>query len=291
MRLQTALIVCIVLASGGIACGDGGKRSAGVATNAATAPVSAGATVPGTAVSVTAGAGPDEQAAGSIRVAAASDLRRAMTTMQSEMERTCNTRVTYVFGSSGQLKEQVLAGAGYHLFLSADTAFVEELDRAGKLVPNGRANYAVGRIVFAWRAGLPPLASVADLTRSDIKRIAIANPAHAPYGRAAQQAMSAAGVWDTVQGRLVLGENIRQATDYVEGGNADAGILALALVIDTDTPYKLVEATSHRPIIQAGGVVKGSRGELSARCVLQFILDPAGQQVLKKFGFEPVPAP
>jgi molybdate transport system substrate-binding protein len=241
--------------------------------------------------SVLTGAEPTEKPRRDIRIGAASDLRRVVTTLQPAIERACETKLTFVFGSSGQIKEQILAGADYHLFLSADTGFVEELERAGKLVPNGRATYGVGRIALAWRTGLSPLATVSDLTRADVKRISIANPGHAPYGRAAQEAMTTAGVWNDLHRTLVLGENIRQTTDYVQQGNVDAAIVALALVIDTEMPYTLIEATQHKPIIQGGGVVKGTGGELTARCALQQILDPAGQETLKRFGFEPVPAP
>lgn len=224
-----------------------------------------------------------------ITVAAAADLRRALATLQPELERACATRLTLVFGSSGQLKEQVLAGADYHLFLSADVGYVDELVRAGRLEAEGAGPYAVGRLALAWRRDLPPLSGITDLTRSDITHIAIANPGHAPYGRAAQQALTAAGLWERLQPRLVLGENIRQATDYVQGGNADAGLVALALVIDTDTPYVLVPTSLHQPIVQAGGVVRGSGREGVARCLLAALRAPAGQEALKRFGFEPVP--
>lgn len=232
-----------------------------------------------------------ERNSDSITVAAASDLRRALTAAQPAIEQACGTRLTFVFGSSGQLKEQILAGAPYHLFLSADTAFVEELVRAGRIVEDGSRTYAVGRLALTWRRGLPPMAGVAELTRADIRRVAIANPSHAPYGRAAREAMLGAGVWDGVQGRLVLGENIRQATDYVEQGNADAGIVALALVIDTGADYDVIPASAHQPIVQGGGVVRGSGGEATARCALHYLLDRSGQEILGRFGFEPVPSP
>jgi molybdate transport system substrate-binding protein len=234
----------------------------------------------------------DAPAAGpaqAVTVAAAADLRRALTAMQPELERACAARLTFVYGSSGQLKEQILAGAGYHLFLSADVDYVQELVRAGRLEAEGAGPYAVGRLALAWRRGLPPLQGVEDLARADVTHIAIANPAHAPYGRAAQQALTAAGLWERLQPRLVLGENIRQATDYVQGGNADAGLVALALVIDTETPYVLVPASLHRPIVQAGGVLRGSGREETARCLLAALRAPAGQEALARFGFEPVP--
>lgn len=239
--------------------------------------------------SVLDGATSDEKSSPRITIAAASDLRRVLTSLQRALEEASGAKVTFVFGSSGQLKEQVLAGADYTLFLSANTAYVEELERAGKVVPNGSAVYGVGRVTLAWRRGLPPLATISDLNRADVKRIAIANPAHAPYGQAAQEAMTMAGLWNALQDRLVLAENIRQATDYVQSGNVDAGIVALALVIDTDIPYTVIDARMHKPILQAGAVIRGTGGELSARRALQYLLDPPGQETLKKFGFELIP--
>lgn len=291
MRSGISLVIGLAIAFT-VACGSGGPTTP---VAAPAVPASTSVAVPGSSASgqasVLNGGGPNEKQRREIKVAAASDLRRAMTELQPTIEQACDTKLTFVFGSSGQLKEQILAGADYHLYLSADTGFVEELERAGKLVPNGRATYAVGRIVLAWRMGLPPLTSTADLTRADIKRVAIANPAHAPYGRAAEQAMNTVGVWAGLQRRLVLGENIRQTTDYVQQGNVDAAIVALALVIDTDTPYVLIESTQHKPIIQGGGVVKDTGGEVTGRCALQTILNPVGQGTLKRFGFEPAPAP
>jgi molybdate transport system substrate-binding protein len=293
MRLtRSALLLgpLLLVTALAVACGSDDPPPQSAVPPAATA-VTAGTQAPAGDVSVLTGAAPSEKQRREIKVGAASDLRRAMTALQPTIEQACDTKLTFVFGSSGQLKEQILAGADYHLYLSADTGFVEELERAGKLVPNGRAAYGVGRIVLAWRTGLPPLATVTDLTRADITRIAIANPAHAPYGRAAQEALTTAGVWSRLERGLVLGENIRQTTDYVQQGNVDAAVVALALVIDTDTPYTLIEAVQHKPIIQGGGVVKDTGGELTGRCALQQILDPAGQETLKRFGFEAVPAP
>jgi molybdate transport system substrate-binding protein len=287
MRRRGSLLLLTALLAVVLACGShsGGKAS--------TSSVSRGATVvPATGQeSVLGGAAAEERASKEINVAAASDLRPALTALKPAIEQACDTRLTFVFGSSGQLKEQILAGAGYALFLSADTSYVDELARAGRIAPGGSTAYAAGRLALAWRSGLPSLTRVADLSRGDVQRIAIANPAHAPYGRAAQEAMIAAGVWQSLHSRFVLGENIRQATDYVQQGNADAGLVALALVIDTDIQYTVVEASQHKPIIQGGGVVKGTGGELTARCALQQLLDPAGQMSLRRFGFESVPAP
>jgi molybdate transport system substrate-binding protein len=213
-----------------------------------------------------------------------------MTEIEPDIEQSCQTDVTFVFGSSGQLSTQIQAGADFGLYLSADSQYPADLVKAGLVVPNGTAAYGQGRIVVATRPGIEPVTNLEDLSRADIKRIAIANPVHAPYGRAAQQALETAGVYDTLKAKLVLGENIRQTTDYVEKGDADAGIVALSLVI-TGSPaaYTLIDAAAHRPIVQSGAVIKSTGAELTGRCILQYFLDSNGQDALQRYGFEPAP--
>lgn len=223
-------------------------------------------------------------------VAAASDLRDVLAVLQPDIEKRCETRLTLVFGSSGQLKNQVEAGADFGLYLSADAQYPRDLAAKGLVVPNGVASYGVGRIVLATRAGVEPVTALEGLTSEAIRRIAIANPGHAPYGRAAKEALQASGLYGALEGKLVLGENIRQATDYVEKGDADAGIVALALVIKgSPASYTLIDSTLHQPIEQGGAVIKGTGAELTGRCVLQYLLDPEGQAALGDYGFEEVP--
>lgn len=240
--------------------------------------------------SVLEGAGPNEKYSGQMTVAAASDLRNVLEDVQPDIERQCETRVTLVFGSSGQLKNQVEAGARFGLFLSADSQYPRDLAAKGLVVPNGVASYGAGRIVLATRAGIEPLTALEGLTSQAIRRIAIANPGHAPYGRAAKEALEASGLYSAVEGKLVLGENIRQTTDYVEKGDADAGIVALALVIKgSPASYSLIDSALHQPIEQGGAVIQGTGAELTGRCVLQYLLSPEGQAALGDYGFEEVP--
>lgn len=236
------------------------------------------------------GAGPDEKSSSQMTVAAASDLRDVLEVLQPDIEKRCATRLTLVFGSSGQLKNQVEAGANFGLYLSADSQYPQDLAAEGLVVPNGVASYGVGRIVLATRAGIEPVTALEGLTSGTIGRIAIANPGHAPYGRAAKEALEASGLYGAVEGKLVLGENIRQTTDYVEKGDADAAIVALALVIKgSPASYSLIDSALHQPIEQGGAVIKGTGAELTGRCVLQYLLDPEGRAALRDYGFEEVP--
>lgn len=277
MRRLPLMAASVLVSMAVVACGG---------SSTAAHPTPAGGTSGG---SVLEGAEPGEKTSDRLTVAAAADLRNVLEDLQPAIERHCETRLTFVFGSSGQLKNQVEAGAPFGLFLSADSQYPAELAEKGLVVPNGVAAYGVGRIALATRPGLEPVTSLEGLTSPEVRRIAIANPGHAPYGRAAKQALESAGVYDDVEKKLVLGENIRQTTDYVEKGDADAAIVALALVIGgSPAAYTLIDSSLHQPIEQAGAVIKGSGAELTARCALQYLLDPDGQQGLGRYGFEEV---
>lgn len=233
------------------------------------------------------GSGSDQRPA--LVVAAASDLRSVFESARPTLEEASGATITFVFGSSGQLQRQVQAGAEYDIFFSADLAYVEALASDGAVIPDSVAVYAVGRLALAWRTGIPPLDGLGDLVRDDIGRVAIANPDHAPYGRAARQALEQSGLWDELQRKLVLGENVQQTTDYVESGNADAGLVAYPLVIGTEIPHVLVDAALHAPIRQGVAIVARGKSPVAARRLVDFILGPEGQQLLRAHGFEGPP--
>ncbi|WP_165772596.1 molybdate ABC transporter substrate-binding protein [Tepidiforma thermophila] len=237
---------------------------------------------------VAAGAAADERSSPRLAVAAAADLRLALEALRPAIEAHCATAMTTTYGSSGQLARQISSGAPFALFLSADTSYVAEVVRSGRAAPASAAIYGRGRLAVVTRAGVPLPSSLEDLSDARYRTIAIANPDHAPYGRAAYDALRSAGILDRVEGRLVLGENVRQAVEYVDNGNADAGIVALALVIGRGADgYLLVPQALHEPITQAGVVIRGTEAERTARCALQYLLDPGGQRVLATYGFEP----
>lgn len=225
----------------------------------------------------------------SLQLAAAADLQSALRLAQPAIEQRCSVDLVLVFGSSGQLKEQVLAGAPFALYLSADASYPREIEAAGLTVDDGVAEYAVGRLALARADNVDPLETLEGLLREDVTHISIANPGHAPYGRAAREAAQSAGVWEAIQSRLVFAENVRQATDYVEQGNAEAGLVALSLVIGTETPYVLVDASLHDPITQTGAIIAGTGLDNESRCILDYLRGADGQALLLDFGFEPVP--
>lgn len=218
-------------------------------------------------------------------IAAASDLSRLLQAAQPALEQACGRSLNVVPGSSGQFAEQVRAGASFDVFLSADESYVDDLDRAGLILAGTRVPYAVGRLTLAWRAGGIPLASLADLTRGDIQHIALANPEHAPYGRVARDALVAAGVWERVSPKIVYGETVRQATDYVASGNAEAGVVALALVEGTAVPHTMIDPALYHPLVQAGAVPRAAAAGEAGRCVLDYLRSDAGTRTLAMYGF------
>jgi len=179
------------------------------------------------------GAAPQRALAGDIAVAAASDLNFALKELAADFEKRTGTHVKLTLGSSGNLYSQIQNGAPYDLYLSADVRYPHKLIESGHARPDSLYRYAIGRIVV-WAPKSSPVAverGLDALLDPAIRKIAIANPKHAPYGRAAVAAMESFKVHDRVKDRLVLGENVSQAAQFVESGAADIGIVALSLAL------------------------------------------------------------
>lgn len=228
-----------------------------------------------------------------VRVAAASDLTFALPDIQTLVTAIDPTiEIAPAFGSSGQFLQQIVNGAPFDLYLSADQAFPQEVAAQGLADPSGVFEYGVGRlVVWTTRADLgePTLQTLAD---PSLAKVAIANPRHAPYGRAADAAIVNAGLAQTVAGKLVLGENVSQAAEFVLSGSADIGVVALSLVLadavrDTGR-WSLVPAELHDPLTQAGVVLSRAQDVEAARIVRDVLMGPDGQAVLRRYGFEPV---
>lgn len=218
-------------------------------------------------------------------VAAAADLVFALREIAPVFEREHQAKITLTFGSTGQLAQQIQHGAPVDVFFAANITFVEDLRAKGALLADSVETYAQGQIVLATHRDRPPLATLRDLTRHDVRRIAIANPAHAPYGMAAREALVSAGVWTQVQPKLVYGENVRQALQFLETGNVDAAIVALSVAQVPDVRFAPVDPNLHRPIIQAAAVTTRSRQPDLARALIHFVIGPQGRPVMKRFGF------
>jgi molybdate transport system substrate-binding protein len=245
--------------------------------------VSVTACVPAVPGSVASSASPPRE---ELLVFAASDLQFALVEVSDAFAAGRHLKPTLSFGSTGTLSQQIENGAPADVFFAADETYVTRLEQKGLLLTGTRQLYAIGRIVLVERAGLAPVSALADLVRSDVGRVAIANPDHAPYGRAARDAMMRVGLWAALQPRLVLGENVSQTFQFVRTGNADAGVVALSLAIGTPgTRYSVIDAALHDPIAQAAGVLARSRRSAAAREFLAFVNGPSGRPIMRKYGF------
>jgi molybdate transport system substrate-binding protein len=231
-----------------------------------------------------------------MKVAAAADLKFAMTELATQFEKQSGTKLDVTYGSSGNFLTQIQNGAPFDLFFSADSEYPKKLEAAGLTEPGSLREYAAGHIVI-WTprdSGLDaPKAGWQSLLDQGVKKIAIANPEHAPYGRAAVAAMKKAGIYEQVKDKLVYGENISQAAEFVQSGNAQAGIVALSLAVSPamkNGNQWQIPADSYPPIKQAVVMLKASKNQEAARRFLEFVRGPQGREILERFGFT-VPAP
>jgi len=235
-------------------------------------------------------------APGEITVAAASDLTFALTEIAHRFEQKTGNHVKLAFGSSGNFFAQIQNGASFDVFFSADVEYPRKLTVGGLAAAPTLWVYGTGRIVL-WA----PAGSSLDLKKMgmralldpSVQEIAIANPAHAPYGRAAVAALQSSRLYEQVRDKLVLGENISQAAQFVESGNAQLGILALSLALaptlkDKGT-YWEIPTDSYPPIEQAAVIPTAAPNQALARAFLDYVRTPEAQAILRQYGFQPPP--
>ncbi len=226
-----------------------------------------------------------------VTVAAAADLKFAMQEIAAQFEKQTGHTVNVTYGSSGNFFAQIQNGAPFDLFFSADIDYPRRLESAGLAEPGTLCKYAVGRIVI-W----VPASSSVDLSKGwnalldpSVQKISIANPKHAPYGRAAVAAIQKAGIYDKIESKLVYGENISQAAQFVESGNAQAGIIAMSLtrapaMRDKGRHWE-IPADAHPPIEQGAVVLKSSANKNVAHAFLEHFKSAQGRAVLENYGF------
>lgn len=233
-------------------------------------------------------------AAQSIRVAAAADLNFALSEIAQKFQIATGTKVTLSFGASGNLFSQIRSGAPFDVFFSADEEYPQKLAAAGALDASSVRTYAVGHLVL-WvpksAAFDPKQLKVESLTQTSVTRIAIANPQHAPYGRAAMAALEHYGLKDKVSGKLVFGESVSQAAQFVQSGNAQAGLIALSLarspaMVDAGK-YWEVPQDAYPELRQAVGIVSRSSNKKDAQAFLDFVFSTKGAAILQKYGLTP----
>jgi len=230
---------------------------------------------------------PGRSSADEIRVAAASNFRDAMSALAYQFEQATEHEVTLIFGSSGKQFAQIRNGAPFDAFFSADSTRPELLEREGLTVPGSRFTYALGKLVL-WS----PQADYVDpggniLKSGDFRHLAIANPALAPYGEAAREALEAMGLWNQLGSRLVRGENMGQAFQFVFSGNAELGLVAWSQLMRNDAAiegsYWLVPARYYNPIEQQAVLL---RDTLAARMFMSFIRSDESARIIRAQGYD-----
>jgi molybdate transport system substrate-binding protein len=216
-------------------------------------------------------------------VAAASDLAPLEISLKQQFRAKTGATLRFSFGSSGMLARQLRNGAPFDVFLSANEEFVRELAQAGAVEPESVRVFALGRLALYSRD--PALGTLSQLAAPGLRHIAIANPRHAPYGVAAEQALKNAGVHAAVAPRLVLAENVRQAYEFARTGNAEAALVAWSLV--RDQGGVLLPASLHEPIRQTAAIRKGTPRAALARRLLDWLGSAEGRALLTRYGFSP----
>ncbi|HEY0929127.1 MAG TPA: molybdate ABC transporter substrate-binding protein [Gemmatimonas sp.] len=229
---------------------------------------------------------------------AAADLRFALVDIAKLYREQGGDSLVLVFGSTGDLTTQIVNGAPADVFFAANAQAIDTLAARQMIVDSTRRVYALGRLALIARcptvrlvsqstaAPCPAPARLQDIAESTVKSIAIADPAHAPYGLAAKQALERAGLWKAVEQRIVMGANVAQAYQFVSTGNADVGLVALSLVArESLLGHTLVDATLHDPLRQTVAVLSASTQQPAAVKFLAFLQSKAAQDAMHGFGF------
>jgi molybdate transport system substrate-binding protein len=225
-----------------------------------------------------------------LHIAAASDLQSALPAIAKQFETECRCKVVISYGSSGNFFQQLQNAAPFDVFLSADIQYPQKLQETG-LTADAPVEYASGKIVLWTRndSHLNLANGLKSLLAGEVTKIAIANPAHAPYGRAAEAALKSEGIYDRVAAKLVLGENISQTAVFAQSGNADAGIIALSLAknprMKAAGHYVEIPAAKYPAIRQSAVVMKRSQQLELGRKFVAFLSERQAKAVLMQFGF------
>ncbi len=218
-----------------------------------------------------------------LTVAAASNLTGAFDEIGRGFTEETGIEVVFSYGSTAALARQVEEGAPVDVFAAADAEHLDALVTSGKVIRETRAVYARGQLAV-WAPG-GGVGSVKDLAGAQVKFVAIAQPELAPYGKAAVEALQAAGVWDVVQPKLVFANSVSQAKQLAATGNADAAFTAYSLVFKEAGSVVRVEEKLHSPLEQVLGVVAGSQREVDARRFGAYVMGPKGRAVLVQNGY------
>jgi molybdate transport system substrate-binding protein len=221
---------------------------------------------------------------GTVKIAAAADLAKAFEELGRVFASRTGLKPVFTFGSSGLLAKQLAEGAPYAVFAAANQSYVDQLTSNGVCDPATKRLYARGRLVVWSKTAV--VEKLADLTQPAIKKIAIANPEHAPYGIAARQALRANQLWDPVASKMVYAENVRQALQWAEDGQADAAIVALSLAVVTEGGRTFaIDPALHEPLDQAVAVCGGGQAAADGARFVELLTSAEGRELMQRYGF------
>jgi len=222
----------------------------------------------------------------SVRIAAASDLARAYEELGTAFHKKTGITPQFQFGSSGLLAKQIEQGAPFFLFAAANKPYTDQVIAAGRCDAKSERLYARGRIVVWCPTGVAAPVKLTDLTDPRFKKIAIANPEHAPYGLAAKQALEKAGVWDAIQPKLVLGDSVQATMQYARTGTVDAAVIALSLAVVSDGgSFLRIDEDQYDPLDQTMVVCGNGEEADAAHQFEEFLSSPDGREVMTRYGF------
>ncbi len=229
---------------------------------------------------------------GPLRIAAAADLRVVLPRLLTAYGDQGSAVAPPSFGASGDLAEQIRGGAPFDVFLSADLDRPKALEAEGLMEPGSVAAYARGSLVLLVHPDVADaVADIFDLTKPEVRKIAIADPQAAPYGQAARAALGSAGLWDSLQAKIVPAGSVAKAVLHVEQGDADAALVSRSLIAGTKTTVVAIDQALYPPRIQGLGIVADSPRKDRARDFTAFLLGGEGRRVLIEHGFEPPDSP
>lgn len=219
-----------------------------------------------------------------LHIAAASNLVQAFTELGQQFEADYNIKVNFSFGSSGQLTEQILNGAPYDIFAPANSSFFQNLQESA-LLKDDQPIFAIGRIGIATLKDQNiSVSNLEDVLNGDIKKIAIANPEHAPYGLAAKQALEQTGIWEAAEEKIVYGRNISDTLTLLETKNVEAAFIALSLK-NEDVNFYLIDEDTHTSLEQPISALKTTKFPEQSDKFIQFLFTDKAQEILEKHGY------
>jgi len=222
-----------------------------------------------------------------LRIAAAADLTLAFKEIATQFEQTTKIPVEITFGSTGTFAMQIENGAPYDIFAAADVAYIEGLNKKGLILADTQQLYGQGRVGIATLKGSNiKVKDLEELAKNSmVKKIAIAEPSHAPYGKAAKQALEYRNLWVNVERKMVYGQNIQDTLSILKSGNVDAAIIAQSIVKPDEVDFTLIDGSWHAPLNQTMAILKTTKQEENARKFVAYVNGEEGRLVMKKYEF------